>query len=225
MKWLALLGALVLASYVAYTVAYPTYSYRYRITVEVNTTDGMKSGSSVLEVTTIQFPSWLTLGNNNFETTTRGEAVFVDLGNGRNLVSLLALGPNAEDGAHRFFAPRSYLGVAGSSTGDIQWSKQLSTMSGRRKFAGDADPTLVTFGSLADPSAVQVVPFGNPQTILGPDVRSVHAWIDLTADPVTDRLIGKLPWISNAESAIIAYRIINAGHPGSSSPLGIFRRK
>jgi hypothetical protein len=57
MKWLVILIASLSASYVAYTIAYPTFSYRYRITIEVETSEGTKTGSSVLETTTIQYPA------------------------------------------------------------------------------------------------------------------------------------------------------------------------
>jgi hypothetical protein len=218
--------AVVALAYAAYTQAYPTYSYRYRITIEVDTTDGMKTGSSVLETRTIQFPRWVTLGNNDYQTTTRGEAVFVDLGSGRHIVALLALGDHAEYAAHRFFAPRSFLGISWGSTDDVKWSKQFSTMTGRAKFAGDANPTLITFGNLADPASVKSVPFGNPQATFGPNIGAVRAWIDLTKDGVTEGISQRLPWLGDREARMTAFKIIRAGHlGGGASPLWIFKRE
>jgi hypothetical protein len=224
MKWLLIVLALLGASYAAYAIAYPTYSYRYRITIEVDTADGLKSGSSVLEVTMVQYPSWVTLGANSHQITTRGEAVFVDLGRGRNLVALLALGPNAEIGGAKSFAPRSFFTFLEGRPRDVEWTKTLATMTGRRPFAGDRRPTLVTFGDLNNPASVREVPFDSPQSVLGPDVRSVRAWIDLTNDPVTTGLEAKLPWIGKFESAQIAWITVRRGQYGSSSaPLQIFR--
>ena len=137
MKWLLIAIAFLGASYAAYAIAYPTYSYRWRITIEVDTASGTRTGSSVLETTTIQYPAWLTLGANSSNTSVRGEAVFVDLGNGRNLVALLALGPHAEDGRAVLFAPRSFFTVQEGNPNDVGWSKELSTMTGRRPYAGD----------------------------------------------------------------------------------------
>src|SRR5258708_6678739 len=150
MKWLLIPLALT-ASCVAYNIAYPTFSYRYRITIEVETSEGTKAGSSVLETTTIQYPAWVTLGANSDQTDVRGEAIFIDLGGGRNLIALLALGPHAEDGRTSLFAPRSFFGVREGSPRDLTWSKELSIMTGRRPYAGDKQPTLVTFADLMIP--------------------------------------------------------------------------
>jgi len=224
MKWIVLLIAALAIFYAAYAIAYPTYSYRYRITIEVDTSDGVKTGSSVIEVTTVQYPSWITLGANDHATSVRGEAVFVDLGSGRNLVALLALGPHAADGAARLFAPRSFFPIRDDSPRDVLWSKQLAGMTGRRAFAGDKQPTLVTFADPNDPAGAREVPFSDPQSVLGSDIRSVRAWIDLTKDPVTSTLQSKLPWIGDFQSAQIAWRIVQGGQYVSSAPLTVFRR-
>jgi hypothetical protein len=226
MKWLIVIVASISGLYAAYAITYPSYSYRFRITLEVETVDGLKSGSSVLEVTTIQRPSWVTLGANDHQTTVRGEAVFVDLGNGRNLIALLSLGPEAADGRATLFAPRSFFKIVEGAPHDIKWTKDLSTMTGRREYAGDRRPTLVTFANLNDPATVREVPFDNPKSVLGPDVHLVRAWIDLTKDLVTERLASKLPWINQFESAQTAWRIIRRGQYGSgASPLQIFKLK
>ena len=226
MKWLIVAIAVLGASYAAYTIAYPTYSYRWRITIEVETSSGTRTGSSVLETTTIQYPAWLTLGANSSNTSVRGEAVFVDLGNGRNLVALLALGPRAEDGSASSFAPRSFFTIQEGNPAYVKWSKELSTMTGRRPYAGDKRPTLVTFANPNDPASVREVPFDDPQSVLGPDVRSVRAWIDLTRDPVTKGLEAKLPWIGKFESANVAWFIVREGKYGTSSaPLQVFKRR
>jgi hypothetical protein len=224
MKWVIIFVALLGGAYAAYAIAYPTYSYRYRITIEVDTADGVKAGSSVLETKTIQYPRWVTLGANDHQTTVRGEAVFVELGGGRNLVALLALRPHAEDGRAALFAPRSFFSIVEGVPHDIEWTKQLSTMSGRRPYAGDRRPTLVTFADPNNPASVREVPFEDPQSVLAPDVQSVRAWIDLTKDPVTENLKTKLPWIDQFASAEIAWRIVRRGQYGSSSaPLQVFK--
>jgi|SRR4051794_36622414 hypothetical protein len=224
MKWLTIIIGTLAGLSAAYAIAYPTYSYRFRITLEVETADGLKSGSSVLEVTTRQYPTWVTLGANDHQTSVRGEAVFVDLGSGRNLVALLALGPTAKDGTAKLFAPRSFFKIRDDSSRDIQWTKELSTMTGRRPYAGDRQPTLATFADVNNPASVREVPFGNPQSAL-PEVRSVRAWIDLTRDSVTESLSSKLPWIDKFESARTAWRIIRRDQYGSgASPLQIFKQ-
>src|SRR5262245_578483 len=76
----------------------PVYTYRYRLTVEVDTPEGLKSGSSVIE-TTVQdnTESWGPPESRMVRSRTKGEAVFVDLGSGKHVIALLAMGPTATD--------------------------------------------------------------------------------------------------------------------------------
>ena len=62
----------------------PSYTYRYRLIVEIDTPEGIKSGSSVIETRVRDNGrAWWNLPDmRNLENTTRGEAVFVDLGHG-----------------------------------------------------------------------------------------------------------------------------------------------
>ena len=102
MKWLAMLVVAFVGALLAYLVLYPTTSYRFRITLNVDTPQGLRSGSSVMEVRTRRYPAWTTLGNNTGQSSLTGEAVFVDLGpdvdsKPRNVLALLAWGPRGEN--------------------------------------------------------------------------------------------------------------------------------
>ena len=82
-KWfgpLALLAALVIGDQIR--INRP--GHKYRLTVEVETPDGRKSASGVLAVHPDRGYS------RGGQTRTVGDAVFVDLGGGKNLVALLA---------------------------------------------------------------------------------------------------------------------------------------
>src|SRR5664279_1446233 len=58
--------------------------HKYRLTIEVETPDGNKSATGVMSVHPDRGYS------RRGQTTTRGDAIFIDLGGGRNLVGLLA---------------------------------------------------------------------------------------------------------------------------------------
>ena len=58
--------------------------HKYRLTVEVETPDGIKSASGVMAVTPDRGYS------RKGHTATSGDALFIDLGSGKNLVTLLA---------------------------------------------------------------------------------------------------------------------------------------
>ena len=82
-KWLgplALLAALVIGDQIR--INRP--GHKYRLTVEVETPEGVKSASGVMAVHPDRSYS------RGGRTQTRGDAVFVDLGGGKNLVALLA---------------------------------------------------------------------------------------------------------------------------------------
>ena len=63
--------------------------YRYRMTVEVETPEGLKSGSSVIEVSSSIASKDAFPMPNKVSTQVHGEAVAVDLGKGRVLFALL----------------------------------------------------------------------------------------------------------------------------------------
>src|SRR5256885_8457624 len=81
-KWigpLALLAALVIGDQIR--INRP--GHKYRLTVEVETPEGIKSASGVLAVHPDRGYS------RRGHTATKGDALFVDLGQGKNLVALL----------------------------------------------------------------------------------------------------------------------------------------
>src|SRR5882672_287797 len=99
MKALSILAAIVGAVAVWIALAYPTYTHHYRLTVEVDTPEGVRSGSSVIEVARSDV-SWFPLSQVQYATRLRGEAVFVDLGANRNVIALLVHGAQADNFAH-----------------------------------------------------------------------------------------------------------------------------
>ena len=98
-KILAILIICIIGLKAVWALAYPTSNHRFRLTVNVETPQGLKSGSSVMETVVIRQPGWFGLRNGTIShAELNGEAVFVDLGpaaEGRpsNLIALLAWGP------------------------------------------------------------------------------------------------------------------------------------
>src|SRR5277367_2801434 len=76
-----------------------TESYRYKLTLAVNTPDGVKRGSSVVEVVFREF----SFPERGTAHRLRGEALYLDLGRGaRPLIALLTsqLHPKDDKGLH-----------------------------------------------------------------------------------------------------------------------------
>ena len=81
-KWIGVLGLLAVLV-IGDQIRINRPGHKYRLTVEVTTPDGIRAGSGILAV--VPDRNY----NRGGRTTTRGEAVFVDLGQGKNLVALL----------------------------------------------------------------------------------------------------------------------------------------
>ena len=156
-RWLgplALLAALVIGDQIR--INRP--GHKYRLTVEVETPDGIKSGSGVLAVHPDRGYS------RRGHTSTRGDAVLVDLGGGKNLLALLAHVDNKSldlDGVN-YLALRAYK-AAGRNVSFNEMSRQTGAV----PVTGALIPVLVTFAVPGDPASARAVPPDDLEAALG----------------------------------------------------------
>ena len=147
-KWfgpLALLVALVIGDQIR--INRP--GHKYRLTVEVETPDGIKSASGVMAVTPDRGYS------RKGHTATSGDALFIDLGSGKNLVTLLAhLDHTLDLDGMNYVALRAY----GSSSGQRVSFNEMSRIRGVVPVTGELIPVLAAFADPADPSTMRTVP-------------------------------------------------------------------
>jgi hypothetical protein len=203
LKWfgpLALLAALVVGDQIR--IKRP--GHKYRLTVEVETPEGVKSASGIMAVHPDRSYS------RGGRTRTKGDAVFVDLGGGKNLVALLAHvdKPVDLDGMN-YVALRAY-----NAAGRKVSFNEMSRMTGAVPVQGALIPVLVTFVDSADPRTARAVPPDQLEAALG---RGFHLhgisaevvpnglWpLDfggLLGEPVTRGIETRLPWLSAANDA------------------------
>lgn len=186
--------------------------HKFRLVVEVETPDGVKSGSSVYSVT----PNRGYGGSNTGESVgpkTKGDAVFVDLGGGRNLVALLAVGTDPADlDATNYVAMRAF--VAAGRKVQFRDMKKTTAMS-PVPVTGELAPVLVTFKDVNDPASARQVTAANAEQLLGPGTK-LHAVMVSTAangfwpldfggalgEPVSRGIETKLPWLKGEEGAV-----------------------
>jgi hypothetical protein len=197
------IAAIILAPlcfYFGYQLLYPTYTYRYRLSFEVETPDGMRTGSSVIEVRYEMFPELLT--DRDHISRVFGEAVFVDLGQGKNLIGLLASGPSGEDVDY----PSGIVFQAFKLDGnDPNRPKRLPQLHGKRDLdiysSSQHDvtrrflPTFVTFRDLTDFKSVRIAPPGLFDEIFGVGYKLRNVWIEMADDPPTEKIQKILPWL------------------------------
>ena len=209
-KWLgplALLAALVIGDQIR--INRP--GHKYRMTVEVETPEGVKSASSILAVTPDRGYS------RKGQTSTSGDAVFVDLGGGSNLVALLAhLDDHKLDlDAANYVALRAYNAAAGKRVNFNDMSKQTGVV----PVQGAVVPVLVSFSDPSDPSTARAVPPDNAGEVLGKGYRLKGVTAEVVPNglwpidfggplgqPVTRGIVARLPWLDRPDGAATALR-------------------
>ncbi|MCA1388206.1 hypothetical protein I6F09_19590 [Bradyrhizobium sp. IC3195] len=229
-KWAGLLGLLALLVG-GDQIRINRPDHKYRLTVEVTTPAGIKTGSAILAV--VPDRNY----NRSGRTTTRGEAVFVDLGQGKNIVVLLAhqQGAKLDLDDINYVALRAY----GAARGNRVSFKDMSRQSGVVPVQGELTPVLVSFGDLGDPNTARLVASDKAEAILGEGyaIRGFSAevvpngfWpIDfggVLGEPVTRGIEAKLPWLTApGETAAIALRAAGLPVEGGLDAREAFARK
>jgi hypothetical protein len=191
MKWLAMIAAILAGLLLWGWVAYPSYSYAFRLIIDVDTPSGLKTGSSVISLT---WRSQMPIGPRSAVTQVKGEAVFVDLGGGRHVIATLGFGPNGAEDKLEYLAPEAFK-RAGRPT-DV---KDLARTQGSAPLTGDLIPTFVAFTDLNDPKTARVVRPNEFPAVFGAGVRFRDARIEMTHDAVTRGIEKKLAWLPHPQ--------------------------
>lgn len=219
---LIVIGAAIASVIILYLLAYPPFSYRYRLTVEVDTPDGVRSGSSVIQVRGIKYPRFI--GTQDTTWFVSGEAVFVDLGNGKNLIAVLADGPSgaelnnprwviAHQDYPKWIALLAFADLSKGRRPQIPLESDMSNLRGRsdllelQKFSdrnldvGPSSrwrnllPAFVTFSDLTDKHSVRLVYPDSFDAVFGPGYKLRSITIEMTRDAVTRVIRQILPWL------------------------------
>jgi hypothetical protein len=210
LKWLGPL-ALLAALFVGDQIRINRPSHKYRLTVEVETPAGVRSGSGVISVHPDR--GYTRQGH----TSSNGDAVFVDLGDGKNLVALLAhIDKTIDLDGVNFVALRAYK-AAGRSVS----FNEMSRMTGVAPVTGALIPVLVTFANLDDPASARSVQPDDLAAAFGQGFRLKLVFTETVpngiwpldfggalGEPVTRGIGQKLKWLNaapaSAETAIRA---------------------
>ncbi|MEO5772509.1 MAG: hypothetical protein ABIQ32_00135 [Sphingomicrobium sp.] len=173
-------------------------TYRYRITVEVDTPQGVRSGSSVWETR-----SWEGSGipDRGIRSRNRGEAVAVDLPGGTLFALLRAqdMNVNYVDGlvpGHLDAHPQPGAEVV------RDWKERQRLIVKTRpafELSPDEYPLLVRFRDINNPASVEKVTPGDLEASFGPGVRLKRIMVAVTDDGVTTGIATRLPWLDHLE--------------------------
>jgi len=201
-----LIGAFVVATIYSHWF---TYVHHFRLTVEIETPEGIKSASSVLKAVYVESPKWVPQ-NTSLSTGLHGEAVFVDLGGGKNIVALLALGANGEQSMEPNLAARALRGEGPEKMLPSFWYRDAPHWTGAAELTGELVPTFATFDDPTKPETVRVIVPSEFERMLGAGYRFKRVWVEMTDDGVTSHSSRTLSWLGDREAPQIFWKALYA---------------
>ena len=177
--------------------------HKYRLTVEVETPNGMKSATHVMAV----FKDKLSIGGIGGGTALQADALFINVHDNRNLIALLAHGPYAENPNEMNQLAMDAFAAQGKKV-DFRDIPQLT---GTVPIMGKLVPTLATFTDINDPKSAQVIAPDSLEAWFGSGYRLRHLSLQMIpvglwpfdyggvlGEPVTRALHKALPWLNDA---------------------------
>jgi hypothetical protein len=178
--------------------------HKYRLTVAVETPEGVKSASGVMAVHPDRGYS------RRGQTRSKGDAVWVDLGGGKNLVALMAhIDQSLELDGMNYVALRAY-----NAAGRKVSFNEMNRITGSVPVQGAVMPVLVPFTDPADPGTARVVPPNDLEAALGKGFRLQGITVEgvpnglwpldfggALGEPVTRGIEARLPWLKGADDA------------------------
>lgn len=175
-------------------------TYRYKLTVEVNTPQGLKTGYAVRE---INYTQGIKLPDSSgVYATENGEAVAVELPGGQTLFALL------DTDAYVTLQT----GFGGDSPAILDAARADKRVAVVKPFpptigTNPTDPSnyfhgyprLVQFKNLRDPMSMTTIKPDALAASFGPGVRLKRITIQMTNDPVTTGIEKRIPWIDHLD--------------------------
>lgn len=198
--------------YASWTILYPSSTLRVRVSVDVETPDGLRSGSSVQQVTFNLEPCPLcNTSGPKFRRHLVGEAVIVDLG-ARGTLFALMFGGVKEHPTPDPITPVMVEKLFGLKE-DKYWRgaeavRTLGRATGKAEVPAELMPFMVRFRDVNDPKTVERVDPGNLAASFGAGVKLINATIEIvpsgwwplnvfgvTGTPLTTGIEKQLVWL------------------------------
>ena len=206
-KLLIFLG-IIAFFYVSYKIAYPSYAWNQKLTVEVETPEGVVIGSSVVAVKWRQYPDvWQEI--RSVRDSHEGEASIIELPNGKYLFVLLS---NATPSLALHVFATSKVG-SGMDPRIVPASEVNSHKGEIKSIPGVHYPLFVTFDDLDDPASVKRVDPDDLEASFGEGYSLKSATLEITDEEITEgRIVDLLPWFNWPRQKSLEYG-------GGSNPL------
>jgi hypothetical protein len=195
MRGVGIVALCAVALIVGYNIMFPTYAYRYRLTISLDVDGQIHTGSSVIEVVWVGGPEFGDVGP--YHPSVRGQAAFVDLGEHGAVVALLIAPSHNQAGitvwpegvGALWLVPRAF-----GKGRTLEELPELTQLSGRRELTPDNMPRLIWFSNIADPKTARGIRPDDIPILFGQGARLVAAYVEITHDPIIVDIDKKLPW-------------------------------
>lgn len=207
-----------------------TPDYRYRLTVEVDTPEGLRTGSSVIEVRTALADKPILPDANVLDIQFKGEAVTVDLGErgllfallrsesfqgwAGGVMALVTPSPAPAPGVNSYAAWHERM-VANTGVHELpRYAPWAHSPPGPQPKPGDPPsdyPMLVRFRDINDPKTVERVDPDDLAASFGQGVKLRRITVELTDDAVTTGVEKMLPWLGTSVTGYLDGRFTGGG--------------
>ena len=178
--------------------------YRHKLTLSLDTPDGVKTGYSVVE----ERAAMVSMPASGAAFGMKGEALYLDLGPGRRpLIALLTRvrrqGDKVQNHIWTEGPDTEFFGVCFPPGAKILFQGLDVTLDGIAKCRNVIDlkptelPDLVTFEDVSKPDSIRLVDSNNLEATLGPGVKWKSITIQSVDEPVTTGIMQRLPWLGH----------------------------
>ncbi|BDQ37247.1 hypothetical protein SYK_16070 [Pseudodesulfovibrio nedwellii] len=172
----------------------------YYIGVDVNTPSGLKNYKSMIQLNDTSFDIWPSNPHSR-QPNVKGEAIYCDLGDDKNLVVLLGF-----RGDHYGLNTLRILPWRTAGHRVKHTKKHQPFISGRYDLTGDPTPLLVTFANNDDRTSMAKVSRDLMAPLYGEGFSINRIWVEMTNSPYKDGEIqDRLPWLQDGFGGVEAY--------------------
>jgi hypothetical protein len=177
-------------------------TYRFKMTVEVYTPEGVRTGASVYEVEAKNVAA-LTLGGVGNRKSVKGEAVAVDLPGGMTLFALLK---TVNAGGHDDLVYTSMAALDPLFSWDyVESAERIASgvgITSPTDVLPENYPMLVFFRNSADPASVAKVDQGDLAASFGDGYRLKAITVQVTDEVVTTGIRKRLSWLDTHSGSL-----------------------
>lgn len=181
--------------YGGYKLAYPNFSWNQKLTISVNTPEGVETGDGIMSVQGYFHPKIFATSH---ATSEQGSASFVALPNNKYLFVFAKEAPSLTVNVFKDKTPNDDLAY---DNGYKQFTRDLSNSSAKRDVNLDYDDLrAVYFSDINDPNTAYKVDLKDLAATFGEGYSLNALTLELTDETFdTTRIEQVIPWISNRD--------------------------